>query len=742
MQNKQTKLAFLKYSLLNTLKTPSFYILAILFTVFCNANYFIRQQFFGGSGTTDLLLYFTIVPYISIIIIPSLCYKLSFTIYDDFIPLAHISKIILTFLADYILYTVLILLLLPGALFVNLFGSIDGGQLFTSIICLLFYGAAVISVCIFIQTIISNKISAFICSAIVLAIFNSAHLFTVYVQLPQVLVTICKQLSFAWHFDAAGKGIIDSRDLLWLLGTALLFIALTDITTLLKRGKQFLPQLKLRCLCTVLLSVLIMLNGSRWYLRFDLSKNKTYSASKYTKQLVKNVERPLKITYYRSSSISKLYPQIRDVSDFLTEYCSLGKNISLLIKDPDKDPATKTLLENYGIASQQLRSVKNTSTEYTNVYSAIVMEYDGFREIIPFTMAANTLEYDLDGRLNHLVFGKERTVNIVIGNGMSLNEDYGYVIPWLSSQGFICNPLFVEDPSFADEISKTTGPLLVIGDSQLKIDAAIAIEAYILNGKGNALFMVSPFSVNIEEDWNLTQNKYTNVVEMLENWGITFTNNIAADISCSRITMYSDDDHTEVLNYPLWPQLLQQQNAPLGITLFWPTVLETDAQTPYLLSSPAAYFYQIDKNSPEKLIETNPFILKTMNTLDKQKGNLILGAQITGSLNGLYNLAHCENSNIIVIPDQYFVNSLMTGYIGGETGDYRNFEFMTNSLLKLNGESELAALQSRTTRDTSFYKITDVNQFIRLQFILYLSLFALIPVLIIAGGVYFYVKKD
>lgn len=742
MQNKQTKIAFLKYNLLNTLKSPLFYILAILFTVFCNANYFIRQQFFSGNGTTDLLLYFTIVPYICIMIIPSLCYKLSFSIYDDFIPLSHISKIILTFLADYILYAVLILLLLPGALFVNLFGSIDGGQLFTSIICLLFYGAAVISVCIFIQTIVSNKISAFICSAIVLAIFNSAHLFTVYVQLPQFLVTICKQLSFAWHFDAAGKGIIDSRDLLCLLGTALLFIALADITTLFKRGKQFSKQLKLRCICTVLFSVLIILNGNRWYFRLDLSKNKTYSASKYTKQLVKNVERPLKITYYRSSSISKLYPQIRDVSDFLTEYCSLGKNISLLIKDPDKDSAVKNLLENYGITSQQLRSVKNTSTEYTNVYSAIVLEYDGFREIIPFTMAANTLEYDLDGRLNHLVFGKERTVNIIIGNGMNLNEDYGYIIPWLSSQGFICNPLFVEDPSFADEINKTSGPLLVIGDSNIKIDAAIAIESYILNEKGNALFMVSPFSVNIEEDWNLTQNKYTNIVEMLENWGITFTNNIAADISCSRITMYSDDDHTEVLNYPLWPQLLQQQNAPLGITLFWPAIIETETQTPYLLSSPGAYFYQIDKNSPEKLIETNPFILKTMNTHDKQKGNFILGTQITGSLNGLYNLAHCENSNLIIIPDQYFVNSLMTGYIGGETGDYRNFEFMTNSLLKLNGETELANLQSRTTRDTSFYKIIDVNQFVRLQFILYLVLFVFIPVLIIAGGVYFYVKKD
>lgn len=739
-ETKKISIAFIKYNLINNLKSPAIYLLSILFSIFTTVNYFIRQQFFGGNGTTDLLLYFTIVPYICIILIPALCYRHSHSIYDFFVPLKNSTKIFMSFLCDFIFYSIMIILLVPGALLVNLFGSIDYGQLFTSILCLLFYGATVISVCIFIQTLFVNRISGFVISAVLLLIFNSAHLFTVYVQFPDFLSSLFKQLSFAWHFDAAGKGILDTRDLLFLCGTTILFIALTVFIQLVKDGKRFSNQLKIKFICIFIFAVLIVLNGNRWYLRLDFSKNKTYSASKYTKQLVKQIDRPVKITYYRSSSISKLYPQIRDVSDFLNEYSSLNKNITLLIKDPDKDEKIQNLLENYGIASQQLRSVKNTSTEYTNVYSAIIIECDGNTEIIPFTMAANTLEYDIDGRIKHLISGISRNVNIIIGNGMNLNEDYSYVIPWLSSQGFLCNPLFIEDPLFADELNNCSGPLLVIGDSNLKIDAAIAIEAYILNGKGNALFMVSPFSVNIEEDWNLTANKFTNIIEMIENWGVIFTDRIGADISCSRITMYSDDQHTEVLNYPLWPSLLQQQNAPLGITLFWPTVLETE--NPYLVSSQMAYNYQTDKNSPQKLIETNPFILRTTTSADKEKGIQILGANITGPLNGLYNLSHIENSNLIIIPDQYFINSLMTGYNGGETGDYRNFEFTTNCLLKLNGEEELAKLQSRTNRDTSFYKITDTSLFIKLQFILYLILLVLIPLFIIVTGVVFYVKKE
>ena len=162
-------------------------------------------------------------------------------------------------------------------------------------------------------------------------------------------------------------------------------------------------------------------------------------------------------------------------------------------------------------------------------------------------MAANTLEYDLDGRIRHLISGTSRNVNIVIGNGMNLNEDYGYVIPWLQSQGFVCNPLFIEDPAFADELQNCTGPLLVLGDSEIKIEAAIAIEDYILSERGGALFAISPYVTDIENNWYITQAKRTNLVELAEHWGITFENEIAADISCSRITMYADDNN-QLLN--------------------------------------------------------------------------------------------------------------------------------------------------------------------------------------------------
>ncbi len=747
---------FLKHNILNNLKSPSFIIITILFEVFVSINFFIRQQFFTGSGTTDLILFFSAVPYICIIAIPALCYKQSFSIYDDFIPLTSLKRETAVFLSRLILYCLQLVLLIPSILLVNLFGSTDGGQIFTSFICLVFYGAAVISLCGFIQTAVSNKVSSLIISALVLGIFNSAHLFAVYVNLPSALTSLARSLSFAWHFDAAGKGILDTRDLLWLAGSTALFLFLGNTTIQIKKGRRFSKELKLRHILLSLISLLVMLNASRWYTRIDFSKNKTYSISKYTKTLTDRIESPVKITYYRSSSIAKLYPQIRDVADFLSEYAAQSRKISLIIKDPDKDASTRTMLENYGIASQQLRTVSGTSTEFLTVYSAIVIEQDGNAETIPFTMAANTLEYDLDGRLRHLISGSARTVNIVVGNGLSLAEDYSYVVPWLQSQGFICNALYIEDPAFAQELDAATGPLLVLGDSEINIEQAIAIESYILKNKGSALLAISPYTADIENSWYITAAPRTNLIEMAENWGICFLPQITGDISSARITMYADDNNsTQLLNYPLWPSLMSQQNAPLGITLFWATPIELlsdDSQaemstdfsvTPYLLSSPAAYGIDEDKASPEKLFETNPFLIaQSGKNSGAEYETKVLGAEIKGALNGLYNAVSSENSHIIVIPDQYFVSTLMNGYIGGDTGDYRNFEFLTNALLKLNGEEELAALQSRTSRDTSLYKVTDVVQMNTLRLISFIILFVILPLLLIAIGVILNVKRE
>ncbi|EID84042.1 hypothetical protein MSI_25190 [Treponema sp. JC4] len=192
---------------------------------------------------------------------------------------------------------------------------------------------------------------------------------------------------------------------------------------------------------------------------------------------------------------------------------------------------------------------------------------------------------------------------------------------------------------------------------------------------------------------------------MLENWGLRFSESIATDISCARITMVSSNNnpaenpYTQVLNYPMWIKVLSQENAAQGATLYWPTPLEitdTKLSSAYLISSPEAGEIKIKRNTYTEegsLIDTNPFTITRMNE-GQEKGTKILAALIKGKITGLYNLSSREDAKILVLPDQYFLNTPMNNYSAEQKGnDFANFDFTVNQILRLSGEEELADLQ-------------------------------------------------
>lgn len=729
-----------------------FTFIAIIFNLLVSINFFIKNQFFMGNST-NLTLFFAVIPFFAIILVPTLCYKQSISVYDDFLPLSTTKKIIQNFFTNLLKFTILILFLIPNCLVVNFFGNIDFGKVFTSLFCLIFYGASLISLCIFINQIIKNKITAFIVSALSIGLFSVIHMVGLYVQLPKTISAILNNLSFAWHFDQASKGIFNTKDIFWLAGFSILFILLTIFVTEKQKGKKLSKNKLITTIFSLIVTVLFMLNSTRYNFRIDFSKNKTFSLSSYSKEFLENISFPVNISYYCSNSLSALYPQITEISDYLSMYSNQNKNINYIKKDPDSNENAKKTLDTYGIFSQQMKTQKNNTTQYIDVYSAIIIEYNGNTQVIPFIMSASTLEFDLISKIKTLITNKQRIVNIIVGNGMSLSSDYDFLVPWLNNQGFVCNEIHVENPNFANELKNTTGPLFVIGDSQIKIAQTIEIENYILTKNQNALFTVSPYSSNIEGDWNITQNQNTNIVEMIENWGVVFTENIVADISSAQITMYSQQSEdnqfsngntqTQVLNYPLWVSLLPQENATLGATIFWPVELSILAENakPFFVSSPMGYTYQTDRNSPHKLIESNPFVLQTYDIKSKEKSTKTIGAQIKGKISGLFNNFEAENANIIVIPDQYFVNSLMNGYIGGEYGDYRNYELTTNILYNLNNESELSQIKSKLQVDESLFKISTTEEFLHYLKISNLILFVIMPCSILILGIVLWILK-
>ena len=348
--------------------------------------------------------------------------------------------------------------------------------------------------------------------------------------------------------------------------------------------------------------------------------------------------------------------------------------------------------------------------------------------MIPFVLSTQNLEYDFAQRIQTLVTEKERLVYLFCGNGRNLDEDYMYVEPWLNSRGFKAVKI---DEKNSFEILKNLTPqdfIAVFGSEKMNFEQEELLESALEKGT-KAFIMTSQFNTSIEEEWKITKSKNDRFLSYLNSKGFALQNSLVEDISCYPLTMASGEGNNAeyvVVNYPLWLSLQSQSEAKQGVTLFWASPLELYGNAEPILSTTNYAWLQesaAENFGNESLFLTDPFkIQKSAKASGKTTSRYVVGA---------------KNENIVFIPDQFFLSSLMTGFISGENSiDFRNYDFFVSQILKLQGEKQLASLMEKSQRNTSLYKITEKDKFSSMKSSVLILNFTLLPVFILVFGIF------
>ena len=192
------------------------------------------------SGFADLLPFFQLTPWIFIFLIPAITMKsfseekkmgtleLLFTK-----PISLWSMVIGKYVAALFLT---ILALIPTILYVwtvwqlgNPAGNLDIGSTLGSYIGLLFLAMSYTAIGIFASTLSTNQIVAFM-----LAVWLSFFLYCGIDEVIQLLFNTETTWSLKAHFDSIGRGVIDTRDLIYFISMAVFFLYLTVLS--LKRN--------------------------------------------------------------------------------------------------------------------------------------------------------------------------------------------------------------------------------------------------------------------------------------------------------------------------------------------------------------------------------------------------------------------------------------------------------------------------------------------------------------------------
>lgn len=452
------------------------------------------------------------------------------------------------------------------------------------------------------------------------------------------------------------------------------------------------------------LGFLVILLSNLVYFRWDITEDKRFSLSPLSKELLDGIKEPLRMTYYVSPELEELYPQSRDVKDYLRLYAAENPLISLEIRDPVKEGLEESLLRQ-GVFGHQIQSTKGNSTQLVTVYSAVVLEYLNRMAVVPFAQTAESLEYELASRLLTLVeeVGSWQ-VMVMAGNGLSIEEDYSDLIPWLEAAGFL--PTIVSPQEFTlmeEHLTNEQGlriPIVLLGSSELTGSEVDSIRRFVEAG-GKLFAMTSSHTTDLYDDWDVvpTEDK---LLPILASWGLELGPELVFDISCFQATFLSQEENPvyEQINYPLWIKALPQYTVEhpisrkaLGLEFYWasPITLMNHATQPLVYTSPSAWL-SAPNMEKEEVFVTNPFIIPQSPSQAGQSAS-----QYT-----LSALAPIEGGGqVIVVGSQYFCSTLMRQY----TGSLGNLDFVTKGLLLLSGQEPLLELKNKTSLTRSLYKM-------------------------------------
>ncbi len=200
---------------------------------------FFRDFFLVGEST--LRPFFEVLPWLYLFLLPAITMRLwseerKLGTMELLLtaPVTPAEAVLGKFLAGFGLLA--LTLLLSGILPLILFwiGQPDPGLIVGGYLGALMLGASYLALGLYVSTLTDNQIIAFILSVLWIALFLAIGQDVFLKTLPEPLVPVLRVLSLEFHFEGLGRGVLDTRDLVYYGSFLFLFLYLT-ITSVSKR---------------------------------------------------------------------------------------------------------------------------------------------------------------------------------------------------------------------------------------------------------------------------------------------------------------------------------------------------------------------------------------------------------------------------------------------------------------------------------------------------------------------------
>lgn len=287
-----------------------------------------------------------------------------------------------------------------------------------------------------------------------------------------------------------------------------------------RAGKSFFSAGGL--LLVLIILVLVNVIFSRVNLRWDATRDKLYSLSPGTREILSTLRHDtvLKLFYSRDDAHTPVHIQnyARRMMDFLEEYEKHGGGrIRIESIDPEPDSEAEEEAVRYGISGMDLPTGER-------IYFGLAVVAADQEATIPMLdpNREEQLEYDITRAIARVQSPERQTIGIitslpVFGMPMMNLQQGGEMEPWMFVSELKKDYEVREISPTGDKIDDSVDLLMIIHPKELSPGLQYAVDQYVLKGK-NLMVFADPFSVS--DDPRMPSKASTGMEALFKAWGI------------------------------------------------------------------------------------------------------------------------------------------------------------------------------------------------------------------------------
>jgi ABC-2 type transport system permease protein len=212
-------LAIFKKEFRGYFASPIAYIYLIVYLVLTGFLFF---RVFFLNGQVSLRLFFDILPWVFLFFVPAIAMRMwaeekrTGTIELLMtLPVKDREAVIGKYLAALVFLVVSLVLTFPLPVIAANLGRLDPGPLWGGYLGAVLMGAAYLAIGVFVSSITRNQIVAYIVGVSFIFILFIMSTDVILFAAPHFLVPLLEYLGLSTHFDSVGRGVVDSRDLVY-----------------------------------------------------------------------------------------------------------------------------------------------------------------------------------------------------------------------------------------------------------------------------------------------------------------------------------------------------------------------------------------------------------------------------------------------------------------------------------------------------------------------------------------------